>query len=236
MMTVSEPDGGLLRGADGRCRCWWQNNLPDYQAYHDAEWGRPQGDDDRLFEKLCLEGFQAGLSWLTVLRKRENFRRAFAGFDYRTMAEYGSNEIERLLLDPGIIRHRGKIEAAVANARAAVAIAREEGSFAGFVWRFAPPPGGEAGPFDYPTVRARTTSDAALNLSKALRSHGFRFVGPTTVYAFMQAVGMVNDHLHGCWCRSEVEAAQQGFARPVLKELKGSRTPGRSQGRRGRER
>jgi DNA-3-methyladenine glycosylase I len=205
---------GLSRGEDGRLRCAWQGGRPDYQAYHDREWGRPQADEFRLFEKLCLEGFQSGLSWLTILRKREHFRRAFAGFDYRVVAGYGPAEVERLLADPGIVRHRGKIEAALANARAAVELARNEGSLASFLWRFAPPPGSRPGPFDHAGLRAVTRSEASVALSKALQQRGFRFVGPTTAYAFMQATGMVNDHLEGCWCCAEVEAAQRSFVRP----------------------
>ena len=205
---------GLMRGTDARLRCAWQGGLPDYQAYHDLEWGRPQADERLLFEKLCLEGFQSGLSWLTILRKRENFRRAFAGFDHRAIAAYGEAEIARLLADPGIVRHRGKIEAVIANARAAVELGQQEGSLAAFVWRFAPAPGSRPGPFDHATLRAITRSEASEALSKALRARGFRFVGPTTMHAFMQAVGMVNDHLEGCCCREEVEVLQRAFVRP----------------------
>jgi DNA-3-methyladenine glycosylase I len=205
---------GLMRDADGRLRCSWQGGLPDYAAYHDEEWGRPQLDEHRLFEKLCLEGFQSGLSWLTILRKRENFRRAFAGFDYRLVARYGEPEVLRLLADPGIVRHRGKIEAAIANARAALELARSEGSLAAFLWCFAPAAGSRPGPFDWATLRARTQSEGSVALSKALRKRGFRFVGPTTAYAFMQSTGMVNDHVEGCWCRDEVETLQRRLVRP----------------------
>jgi DNA-3-methyladenine glycosylase I len=205
---------GLVKGEDGRCRCAWQGGLPDYQAYHDEEWGRPQGNEYRLFEKLCLEGFQSGLSWLTILRKRESFRRAFAGFDYHQVAEFGEPDTLRLLGDAGIIRHRGKIEAAIGNARAAIELARTEGSLAAFLWRFAPPPASRTGPFDHASLRQMTQSEASVALSKALRARGFRFVGPTTLYAFMQGVGMINDHLDGCWCRAEVEAEQRAFVRP----------------------
>jgi DNA-3-methyladenine glycosylase I len=185
----------LIEGDDGVTRCSWGDAPPIYRVYHDTEWGFPVDDDRRLFEKLCLEGFQAGLSWLTILRKRDNFRAAFAGFDFERVARFGKRDVERLLGDAGIIRHRGKIEATVNNARRAVELVGSEGSLASYVWRFEPEADGTA-------------------LSKDLKRRGWRFVGPTTVYAFMQAMGLVNDHIDGCAIRPAVQTAQAGFSPP----------------------
>ena len=205
---------GLATGGDGRSRCFWCGGDPLYTAYHDGEWGRPVSDDVRLYEKLCLEGFQSGLSWLTILRKRENFRRAFAGFDFDKVARFGEADIARLLADPGIVRHRGKIESTINNARRALDLRDEAGSLAAFVWRYEPEP---------TTRPARLTKDALFTLSKTpestalskeLKKRGWSFVGPTTAYAFMQSVGIVNDHFEGCHCRAAVEADRQGFVRP----------------------
>ena len=181
----------LRPGPDGLPRCPWAVSTPDYVAYHDEEWGRPVRDDDGLYERLVLEGFQSGLSWLTILRKRENFRAAFAGFAIERVAAFGEDDVARLLADAGIVRHRGKIEAAVANARAAAAL---EVPLAELVWSFAPPP--RRRPRSLAEVPAVTPESTAL--SKALKRHGFRFVGPTTAYAAMQACGLVDDHLEGC--------------------------------------
>jgi DNA-3-methyladenine glycosylase I len=178
-------------------RCWWAGTDPLSVRYHDEEWGRPVTDDTRLFEKLCLEGFQAGLSWLVILRKRPAFRAAFAGFDIATVARFDSGDIARLLTDPGIVRNRAKIEATIANARAALSLITHAGSLARFIWGFEPPPrSAPRSPEDIPT---QTPESKAL--SKALKARGFRFVGPTTLYAFMQAVGVVNDHLERCPAR-----------------------------------
>jgi DNA-3-methyladenine glycosylase I len=193
-------------------RCWWCGDDPLYRAYHDTEWGFPQANDDRLFEKLCLEGFQAGLSWLTILRKRERFRRAFRGFEIAAVARFGARDVERLLGDAGIVRHRGKIESAVNNARRARDLVREHGSLAAFLWRWAP-----EGPVPPAPVRGDAipaVNDASAALAKELRRRGWTFVGPTTVYAFMQSTGMVNDHLAGCAIRTRAEAARVRFARP----------------------
>jgi DNA-3-methyladenine glycosylase I len=203
---------GLLTDADGRRSCWWHGGLADYRRYHDEEWGRPVRADARLFEKLCLEGFQSGLSWLTILRKREGFRRAFCGFEPARVALMDEDDVTRLLADPGIVRHRGKIEAAIANARRALALQVERGSLAAFLWSFAPPPRPRL--LDHASLRALTTSPEARALSSELRRHGWRYVGPTTCYAFMQAVGMVNDHVAGCAVAEEVEAQQRAFSRP----------------------
>ena len=212
---MTKHDGtGLIRGEDGRLRCWWHGGAPDYQAYHDAEWGRPVAEDTRLFEKLCLEGFQAGLSWLTILRKRETFRAAFAGFDFEAVARFGERDVARLLQDAGIVRHRGKIEACINNARQACALAEERGSLAAYVWGFEPAPESRPKRFDYETLRQIGTSPESVALSKDLKKRGWRFVGPTTVYAFMQAMGLVNDHLEGCFCRAEAEAERAAFTPP----------------------
>jgi DNA-3-methyladenine glycosylase I len=185
---------GLHRGTDGVVRCWWPGEDPAYLDYHDTEWGVPVHDDRRLFEKLCLEGFQAGLSWLTILRKRPAFREVFLDFDPIRVASFGDDDVVRLLADARIVRHRGKIEATVANARAMLGMLDEVGSLAGHVWAFAPPPGPRpVTPADVPT-----SSPEAVALSKDLKRRGWRFVGPTTVYAFMQSMGLVDDHLAGC--------------------------------------
>ena len=196
----------VVTGDDGVTRCSWGDSPEIYRAYHDSEWGFPVRDDRRLFEKLCLEGFQAGLSWLTILRKRENFRAAFAGFDFEQVASYGKRDVARLLTDEGIIRHRGKIEATINNAQRAVEMVESEGSLAAYVWRFEPTH----------ARRDLTASQTAesVALSKDLKKRGWRFVGPTTVYAFMQAMGLVNDHAEGCDCRGAVEEARAKFSPP----------------------
>lgn len=196
-------------------RCWWCGDDPLYVDYHDHEWGRPQGDDVRLFEKLCLEGFQAGLSWITILRKRENFRRAFDGFRPETVARYGEPEVRRLLADAGIVRHRGKIEAAIGNARRALEVIERHGSLAAFLWRFEPDPAARPARIDRATVAALVASPESQAMSKALRQAGFRFVGPTTMYALMQSTGMVNDHLEGCPARAPALAARAAFTVPA---------------------
>ena len=189
----------LVRGDDGRRRCWWGASTPDYVAYHDEEWGRPVRDDRGIYERMVLEGFQSGLSWLTILRKRESFRAAFAGFEIEDVARFDERDVERLLGDAGIVRHRGKIEAAIANAKAAVALDRP---LAQLVWSFAPSRRRRAPrtPGDLPAVTPESTA-----LAKELKRNGFRFVGPTTAYAAMQACGLVNDHLVGCCVRAAVE-------------------------------
>ena len=199
-------DGRIVTGEDGVARCWWADSTPDYRSYHDTEWGFPVTEDVRLFEKLSLEGFQSGLSWLTILRKREAFRAAFAGFDFARVARFDERDVERLLADAGIVRHRGKIEAVIHNARKAVELTAAEGSLARYVWRFEPPPREEA------TVLAFTDESRAL--AKDLKSRGWRFVGPTTAYAFMQAMGLVNDHLEGCATRERVREARERLERP----------------------
>lgn len=206
---------GLIEGADGKVSCGWHGNLTDYRAYHDTEWGRPVGGDVRLFEKLCLEGFQSGLSWLTILRKRENFRTAFEGFDFVRLARAGDGEIDRHLANPGIIRHRGKIASVYNNARRAVEMAERHGSLAAFFWSFEPQPHERPATVDMAYYRANPTTATSQRMSKELKKRGWSFVGPTTVYAFMQAMGLVNDHLEGCSCREAVERERRLFARPV---------------------
>jgi len=205
---------GLILAPDGRPRCGWGASTPDYLAYHDGEWGRPVGDDRRLFEKLCLEGFQAGLSWLTILRKRDRFREVFRDFDFERVAGFGPRDVARLLRDPGIVRHRGKLEAAIGNARRACDLVDEAGSLAAFVWRFEPGPSARPRRITWPVLRAMATTPASVALSKELKRRGWRFVGPTTVQAFLQAMGLVNDHLDGCAIRGECEAARRAFRRP----------------------
>ena len=197
----------LIPGPDGRPRCGWCAASPDYVAYHDTEWGFPVADDRRLFEKLCLEGFQSGLSWRTILAKRENFRAAFAGFDIDKVAAFTDEDVARLLQDAGIVRHRGKIAATINNARRAQELIAAEGSIASYVWRFEPEPAA--------TVEVVATSPASIALSKDLKKRGWAFVGPTTVYAFLQAMGLVNDHAEGCAIRAEVARARAAFTPPA---------------------
>jgi DNA-3-methyladenine glycosylase I len=203
--------GAVVRGPDGRRRCAWGDSSPEYRAYHDDEWGRPVADDVRLYEKLCLEGFQSGLSWLTILRKREGFRRAFAGFDPAAVARYGERQVTRLLGDAAIVRHRGKIEATIANARATLAVQDERGSLAALVWEFEPRRRGRPVPERIGDLPASTPESTAL--SKELRRYGFRFVGPTTVYAAMQSLGLVNDHFKGCTARAACERDRRALGR-----------------------
>ncbi len=194
---------GLVTGEDGRRRCWWVGEHADYAEYHDIEWGRYGSEDHQLFEKLALEGFQSGLSWLTILRKRENFRTAFAGFEIERVARFNRRSIDRLLADAGIVRHRGKIEATINNARCALEIVREFGSLAQFFEGYQPPAAERPTEMTYETLRKLASTPTSERLSRELKGRGFRFVGPTTLYAFMQSVGLVNDHVAGCWCRAE---------------------------------
>jgi DNA-3-methyladenine glycosylase I len=206
------PDDGLLRGPDGLVRCAWAASPAEYRDYHDAEWGFPVTNDIGLFEKLCLEGFQSGLSWLTILRKREAFRRAFAGFDPERVARFGRREVERLLGDAAIVRHRGKIESAINNARRALELAEEAGSLAAHVWRFEPDPSARPARLTWAIVRELSSTPASAALAGDLKRRGFTYVGPTSVYAFMQAAGLVNDHLHGCAIREPAARARETVA------------------------
>lgn len=196
-----------LPGPDGHHRCRWCLSTPEYLAYHDTEWGFPVADDRRLFEKLCLEGFQSGLSWRTILAKRDNFRAAFANFEADRIADFTAADVERLLGDAGIVRHRGKIEAVINNAKRLRELVRQEGSLAAHVWRFEPAAG------DIPPHGA-ATSPASIALSKDLKKRGWAFVGPTTVHAFLQAMGLINDHAEGCVIREQAAQARVGFQRP----------------------
>lgn len=197
-----------ITGPDGKSRCQWCGAAPEFLAYHDTEWGFPVSDDHRLFEKLSLESFQSGLSWRTILVKRENFRSAFHDFDFYRVARFTQQDTERLLQDEGIVRHRGKIEAVINNARRARELVEREGSLASFVWRYEPDTKQLAAP------QSVSTSAESVALSKELKRQGWKFVGPTTVYAFMQAMGLVNDHAEGCVKRAEVEQARKSFQRP----------------------
>jgi DNA-3-methyladenine glycosylase I len=191
---------------DGKSRCRWCEAAPEFLHYHDTEWGFPVEDDFRLFEKLCLEGFQSGLSWRTILAKRENFRKAFHGFDYNKVAKFTEKDIARLLQDEGIVRHRGKIEAVINNAQCAKELVKQEGSLAAYIWQFEPKHAA--------TPQTASTSTESIALSKALKKQGWKFVGPTTVYAFMQAMGLINDHVEGCVIRSKVANSRKKFHAP----------------------
>jgi DNA-3-methyladenine glycosylase I len=195
-----------VSGPDGKQRCRWCAIAPEFLPYHDGEWGFPSSDDHRLFEKLCLEGFQSGLSWRTILAKRENFRAAFHHFDFDKVARFGARDVARLLKDDGIVRHRGKIEAVINNAQRARELVKEEGSLAAYLWCYEAK--GNAKP------QSASTSAESIALSKDLKKRGWKFVGPTTVYAFMQAMGLVNDHAEGCVIRAKSERARKGFRRP----------------------
>ncbi|MCS5592719.1 MAG: DNA-3-methyladenine glycosylase I [Gammaproteobacteria bacterium] len=212
---MSEPENTNLHTAeDGITRCYWGKDDPDYCKYHDEEWGRPTTDDFRLFEKICLEGFQSGLSWLTILRKRENFRKAFTNFDFNKIAHYGDDEIASLLQNSGIIRHRGKIEATINNAHRAIEIVDEFGSLCAYIWQWEPQskePHIGKGDYDHPIPSITATS---IDLSKDLKKRGWKFFGPTTAYAFMQAMGLVNDHAQGCAFRDTVRNIREELTLP----------------------
>ena len=213
MPKVTPP--GVSIGPDGVARCWWGDSDELYRAYHDTEWGRPVSDDRRLFEKLSLEGFMSGLSWLTILRKRENFRAAFHGFDVSAIARFTTRDVARLMGDAGIVRNRAKIEATINNARRLGDLVEEFGTFAAYAWRFEPKPRRKL--LDQEALIALGTSPEAVAMSKDLRKRGWGFVGPTTVYSFMQAMGLVNDHLRGCAAGVEVERLRRSFERPAVR-------------------
>jgi DNA-3-methyladenine glycosylase I len=205
---------GLMAGEDGKIRCWWPGADAEYRRYHDEEWGQLVTDDTRLFEKICLEGFQSGLSWLTILRKRGNFRAGFAGFDFHKVAMFNDDDIARLLADSGIVRHRGKIVSTINNAVRAIEMKQEFGTLAAYFWSFEPPAGERPPRFDHAALTAAPSTAASARLSKDLKKRGWSFVGPTTCYAFMQAMGLVNDHLEGCHCRAPLEKARAALKRP----------------------
>jgi len=197
-----------IEGPDGQLRCSWCSAAPEFLSYHDTEWGFPVRDDNRLFEKLSLESFQSGLSWRTILVKRENFRAAFHNFEFERIARFTARDVDRLLKDEGIVRHRGKIEAVINNAQQAQELVKREGSLAAFIWRYEPDGSQRAEP------QTASTSAESLALSKDLKKAGWKFVGPTTVFAFMQAMGLINDHVAGCVIRDRVESARMSFNRP----------------------
>jgi DNA-3-methyladenine glycosylase I len=205
----------VVTGDDGVSRCWWCSGDSLYEQYHDFEWGRPVDDDVRLFEKLSLEGFQSGLSWLTILRKRNNFRRAFKSFDIESVARFNARSVERLMADAGIVRNRAKIEATINNARRCIELAGEYGSLAAYVWGFEPDPRSRPKHLDWPTLSNQSASAESIAMSKDLRRRGWAFVGPTTAYAFMQAMGLVNDHLSGCDMCPKVDLERRSFRRPT---------------------
>ena len=208
-VSLEAPSDGLLVGEDGVARCFWGGGAsPEYRAYHDGEWGFPVVDDTRLFEKLCLEGFQSGLSWLTILRKREAFRSAFAGFDPERVAAFGPEDVERLLGDAAIVRHRGKIESTINNARRYPELVAEHGSLAAYVWSFEPDPASRPDRITWDALREMAQTPESRALAGDLKRRGWSYVGPTTVYAFMQAMGLVNDHLEGCEVRARAEGAR----------------------------
>jgi DNA-3-methyladenine glycosylase I len=209
-----EPVAGLLDYDDGTTGCWWAGKDPVYRAYHDNEWGRPVVNNTRLFEKMCLEGFQSGLSWITILRKREGFRSAFAGFDPSTVAEFGPDDVERLVADAAIVRHRGKIEATINNAKQMVKLSESGTTLASLLWSFEPSADQRPAVCDHATLSTMGSSPASKAMSDDLRKRGFKFVGPTTMYALMQAMGMVNDHVEGCWVRPAREAERSALVRP----------------------
>ncbi len=211
MADSAIPESRLFAGEDGQARCWWCRSTPEYQAYHDREWGFPVTEDRRLFEKICLEGFQSGLSWLTILRKREAFRAAFASFDPEAVAAFGEEDVARLLADPGIVRHRGKIVSTINNARRALELIGQKGSLSAYFWSFEPKPANRPARIDAAAYAALTTSPESVAMSKDLKKRGFTFVGPTTAYAFMQAMGLVNDHLEGCHVRPAALAARRAL-------------------------
>ncbi len=199
---------GLVRGEDGLARCWWGASAPDYAAYHDAEWGWPVHDDRRLFEKICLEGFQSGLSWLTILRKRDGFRKAFSDFDYHRVSRFNQRSVARLLEDASIVRHRGKIESTINNAKRAVELEDAYGSLAAYFWEYVPPSRERPRRMTRTALMKLSKTPTSIALSKDLKRRGWSFVGPTTAYAFMQAMGLVNDHLDTCFVREHISRTQ----------------------------
>ena len=205
---------GLARGQYGRLCCWWCANDPLYELYHDSEWGVPTVSDQRLFEKICLEGFQSGLSWLTILRKREGFRDAFRKFDFRQVAEFTPSDVDRLVGNAAIVRHRAKISSTVNNARRACEMVQEYGSLAAYFWQWEPPSESRPAVIDQQTLRSLSWTAESAALAKDLKKRGWSFVGPTTAYAFMQAMGLVNDHVEGCWRRPRVAALRSTLAVP----------------------
>lgn len=208
------PEGLFADEEDGQPRCAWCRATPGYRHYHDTEWGFPVADDRRLFEKVCLEGFQSGLSWLTILNKREAFRKGFANFEMEKVARFKDKDVERLLGDAGIVRHRGKIASTINNAQRAIELRDECGSLAAYFWRMEPDPASRPKEINRAALLAMTTSPESVAMSRDLRKRGWSFVGPTTLYAFMQAMGLVNDHMEGCGSRGKALDARRKFRVP----------------------
>ncbi|WP_068318662.1 DNA-3-methyladenine glycosylase I [Polycladidibacter hongkongensis] len=215
---MSQSKDGLLTDEKGVCTCWWHGGDPEYRRYHDEEWGRPVSDDVRLFEKICLEGFQAGLSWLTILRKRENFRAAFHGFEPAKVACMDERDVEELLQNKGIVRHKGKINSTINNAQQALKLQEEFGSLAAYFWQWEPAANTRPAKATYENIAKIAQTEVSKQLSKDLKKRGWSFVGPTTVYAFMQAMGLVNDHLEGCSIRSVALEARRDFIKPTKRD------------------
>ncbi len=213
-MSADATPPGLFTDESGTARCAWCQATPLYRNYHDSEWGFPVADERRLFEKICLEGFQAGLSWLTILNKRESFRSGFANFDAEQVARFDARDVKRLLADAGIVRHAGKIASTINNAQRVLELRREFGSLGAYVWRIEPAADDRPASITHDTLRAFTTSTASVALSKDLKKRGWSFVGPTTMYAFMQAMGLVNDHIEGCASRQAALDARKAFKPP----------------------
>ena len=215
---MQSPKSGVISSDDGVSRCWWCVGDPLYESYHDHEWGRPVADDTRLFEKLCLEGFQSGLSWITILRKRENFRGAFKSFDIASVARFNNRSVERLMLDAGIVRNRAKIEATINNAKRCLSLIEEYGSLAAYAWSFEPDERPRSWTANSAALMNMGTNAEATAMSKDLKKRGWSFVGPTTVYSFMEAMGLVNDHMNKCYISAQVEDARTRFRRPQPRE------------------
>ena len=212
---MQAPRSGLVKDEHGNKRCWWGASTPDYAVYHDEEWGWPTEDDHQLFEKICLEGFQSGLSWLTILRKRESFRRAFCQFNIEKVARFNQRSVSRLLKDEGIIRHRGKIESTINNAKRALELRAEYGTLAAYFWSFEPQAKERPKRCTWGALKKITKTESSVAMSKDLKKRGWSFVGPTTAYAFMQAMGLVNDHVEGCSARAGCTQARAEFQRPA---------------------
>jgi DNA-3-methyladenine glycosylase I len=217
MTETIPPSEGVFAGEDLVLRCQWCRASPEYRRYHDEEWGFPVTDERRLFEKICLEGFQAGLSWLTILNKREAFRRGFANFEAEQVARFGEADVTRLLADAGIVRHRGKIASTINNAQRVIELRREFGSLAAYAWGFEPDPKTRPARLDPGIIGGAAPSAEAVAMSKDLKKRGWTFVGPTTVYAFMQAMGLVNDHYESCHARKKATALRKAFEKPVAR-------------------
>ncbi|MEY3805465.1 MAG: hypothetical protein RIR69_277 [Actinomycetota bacterium] len=209
LFSVERNSALLIPASNGQQRCWWPGDDSEYQRYHDLEWGRAVTNDVTLFEKICLEGFQSGLSWITILRKRENFRAAFANFDHHRIAEFTDDDVSRLMADAGIVRHRGKIDAVINNAHRLIELEQENTTFANYIWSFVPRDDANRQSISDTSAPIPSTSPESIALSRDLKKRGWKFVGPTTMYSMMQSMGLVNDHIEGCFVREECEGLRQ---------------------------